>query len=81
MSGGTVQVIRCSCGGIPAATTRQVTEDCVEAVATCKKCGKSSDPIEHVWGGLDARLMAYEEWNHMRRLEIQNSKSRTLEAK
>jgi hypothetical protein len=53
----------------------------VEAVATCKRCGKSSDPIEHVWGGLDARLMAYEEWNHMRRLEIQESQGPRQEGK
>lgn len=65
----TAKVHPCSCGGAPKARTYRVAEDLMEAIAECQKCGKASDPIEHVWGGEDALLMAYEEWNHMRRLE------------
>jgi len=39
------------------------------AKATCPGCGLESDEVEHVWGGEEARLMAYNEWNRMRREE------------
>lgn len=77
----TVQVIPCSCGGIPEVSVFQVAEDLMEATARCPRCRKASDPIEHVWGGMEARLMAYEEWNHMRRLEIQESQEVRPEGK
>lgn len=65
----TIGVIPCSCGGIPEASVYRLAEDLMGAKATCPKCGLESDEIEHVWGGADAKLMAYEEWNHMRRTE------------
>lgn len=63
------KLLRCSCGGIPNAEVYRVAEDLMEAIAKCNRCGKTSDPIEHVWGGLDAKMWAYEEWNHMRHEE------------
>ncbi len=75
----TARVLQCSCGGVPEATVSQVQEDLCEAVATCPKCGKAFDPIEHVWGGVEARMMAYQEWNDMRRDELRaERKSRTV---
>lgn len=67
----TVKAFLCSCGGTPEATVSRVAEDLLEAVVTCNQCGCQSDPIEHVWGGgVEARLMAFEEWNRMRKSEI-----------
>jgi transposase len=61
-----VRVALCSCGGTPEVSVYRGGEDFMEAKCTCPKCGLESDAIEHVWGGEEARLMAYGEWNRMR---------------
>lgn len=62
----TVRVTLCSCGGVPEFTVYRGGEDFMEAKGICPKCGLESDPIEHTWGGMEARLMAVDEWNRMR---------------
>lgn len=61
-----IKVALCSCGGVPEFSVFRVAEDLMEAKGVCPKCGLESDPIEHVWGGEEARLMAVGEWNRMR---------------
>lgn len=62
----TIKVTLCSCGGTPDVSVYRGGEDFMLAKATCPKCGLESDEVEHVWGGEEARLMAYDEWNRMR---------------
>jgi len=64
-----VDVLPCSCGSFPDASVYRLAEDLMGAKAVCPKCGRESDEIEHVWGGSEAKLMAYGEWNRMRRLD------------
>lgn len=67
----TVRVYRCSCGGVPEVSVSQVAEDLMEATAYCGNwaCDETADPVEHVWGGEEIRIMAFEEWNDKRRSE------------
>lgn len=62
----TTKVFMCSCGGTPEATVYRLAEDLMGAKAACPKCGLEAEEIEHVWGGQEAREMAYGEWNRMR---------------
>lgn len=76
----TVKVFPCSCGGIPEASVYRLAEDLMGAKAVCPKCGLESDEIEHVWGGEEARLMAYAEWNRMRQEEPDKKPTRACDA-
>jgi hypothetical protein len=62
----TIQVHPCACGGVPQIHVSRAGEDCMEAWLVCTNCGTSSDPIEHVMGGQEAREWAAAEWNRMR---------------
>jgi len=76
----TVKMIPCVCGGLPKASVYRLAEDLMGAKAVCPGCGLESDEIEHVWGGEEARLMAYAEWNRMRKEEPDKKPTKVCES-
>lgn len=62
-----MSVYRCSCGDAPEAEVYRLCEDLMGAKAVCQGCGQEAEEVEHVWGGVEIKMMALEEWNDMRR--------------
>lgn len=71
-----MKVLLCRCGGTPEAVVYRLAEDLMGAKAYCPRCDREAEEIEHVWGGQEAREMAFGQWNEMRAEEIRFEKER-----